>query len=80
MRACCGVNVTLIEQLAPTARLAPQLFVWLNRFGLAPPSDMRLIARAAVPELVRVNANGALVFLAVTAPKSCEVGVRVTAA
>ena len=77
--AFCGENVTLIVQLAPMASEAPQLLVWLNRLP-PPPVEMLLMVSAAVPELVSVNANGALVLLAVTAPKLCDVGVRDTAA
>jgi hypothetical protein len=78
--AFCGENVTLIVQLAPTARVPPQVVVRLNRFASAPPILMLLIVRAAVPELVMVKTKGALLLFAVTAAKSCEPGVRETAA
>jgi hypothetical protein len=49
-----GVNVTLIEQLAPAAKLVPQLFVCAKLVPLVPVIAM----------LVRVNAT-ALVLLSV---------------
>ncbi len=66
-------NVTLIVQLAPIARLVPQLLLCENWFGLAPPKEMLLIRSGAVPELDSVTA---LVWLARRAigPKARLVG------
>jgi hypothetical protein len=50
-----GVNVTLIAQLAPTARLVPQLFVCEKSPLLVPVNVMLVRVNAAVPLLVRVT-------------------------
>jgi hypothetical protein len=55
--AAVGVNVTLIVQLAPTARLVPQLFVCAK----SPLAAMELIVAAAVPLLDSVVACDAVV-------------------
>ena len=52
-----GVNVTLMEQLAPAAREAPQVLVWA--YGAL--ATMLVMVRAAVPELVSVTVCAALV-------------------
>jgi len=70
-----GVNVTLILQLAPAATLAPQLFIWAK----APVSVIPVIARGAVPVLVRVTACAALVVPAAWLAKLTVVGKSVTA-
>lgn len=57
--AALGVKVTLMVQLAPTARLLPQLFVWVK----SPVVLMLLMVKAAVPLLVKVAACAALVLL-----------------
>ena len=46
-----GVNVMLAEQLAPAARLLPQLFVWLK----SPVTLKPEIVSAAIPVLDRVT-------------------------
>jgi len=43
-----GLKVTLMEQLAPAARLEPHVFVWLK----SPLAAMFEIASAALPPLV----------------------------
>jgi hypothetical protein len=48
--AAVGVNVTLMVQLAPTARLVPQLFVCAK----SPVAAIELIVAAAVPPFVSV--------------------------
>ena|SRR5438093_1459107 len=62
-----GVNVTLIPQLAPIARLVPQLFVWAK----SPLAAMLETVSGALPELVRVSACAALVV-----PTCCDPKVR----
>ena len=52
-----GVKETLMEQLAPAAREAPQVLVWA--YGAL--AAMLVIVRAAVPELVSVTVCAALV-------------------
>ena len=52
-----GVNVTLMEQLAPAAREAPQVLVWA--YGAL--ATMLVMFSAAVPELVNVTVCAALV-------------------
>jgi len=56
-----GLNVMLIVQLAPAARLAPQVVVRANSVELVPPSAMTLIVSGAVPVLDNVTVLGALV-------------------
>jgi hypothetical protein len=51
-----GLNVTLIAQLAPAAKLAPQLFVCEKSAPLVPVNVMLVRVNAAVPLLVRVKA------------------------
>ena len=51
-----GVKVTLMEQLAPAAREAPQVLVW--EYGAL--ATMVVMFRAAVPELVSVTDCAAL--------------------
>jgi len=58
-----GVNVTLIEQFVPGAKLEPQLFVAAKSAGLVPEMVMLLIARAAAPLFERVTFCAALVVL-----------------
>jgi len=55
-----GLNVTLIMQLAPTARLLPQLLFWMNCPGFVPPSEMLLIARVFPVVLLTVTFFAAL--------------------
>ena len=52
-----GVKVTLMEQLAPAAREAPQVLVWA--YGAL--ATMLVMVSAPVPELVRVTDCAALV-------------------
>jgi hypothetical protein len=49
-----GVKVTLIVQVAPAARLAPQLLVWAKSAALVPVTEMLLMVRAALPGLESV--------------------------
>jgi hypothetical protein len=54
-----GVNVTLIVQLAPAARvdvLAGQVLVWEKSPALVPPTAMLAIARGTDPVLLTVMA------------------------
>lgn len=51
-----GVKVMLIVQLAATARLLPQLFVWPK----SPVTLMLLMVSAAVPLFVKVAACATL--------------------
>ena len=55
--AAVGVKVTLMEQLAPAAREAPQVLVWA--YGAL--ATMLVMVSAAVPELVSVTVCAALV-------------------
>ena len=49
-----GLNVTLIVQLVPAARLAPQVCVWVKSPLLVPVMAMPLMLSAAAPALERV--------------------------
>jgi hypothetical protein len=74
--AADGVKVTEIVQLAPAARLVPQVWVWAK----SPEAAIETIVRAAVPEFVRVNVCPALVVPTVEEAKVRLVGVRLTEA
>jgi hypothetical protein len=50
-----GVKVSAMLQLAPAARLVPQLFAALKSPGFVPPSAMLEIVSAAEPLLLRVT-------------------------
>jgi hypothetical protein len=51
-----GVKVTLIAQLPPAATVVPQLLDWVKSLAFEPESAMLVTLKAALPELVRVNA------------------------
>jgi hypothetical protein len=53
--AADGLKVTLIVQLAPAAKLDPQLFVCAKSLALAPDTAMPVILKAAAPELLSVT-------------------------
>jgi len=75
--AFLGENVTLIVQLAPIARLVPQVLLEMANWpGFTPPMNMLLIVSGAVPAFVRVNPKGTLVVPRRVGPKVCELGVR----
>ena len=70
-----GVKVTLMVQLAPAARLLPQLLVW-KKFKLA---TMLVMVNAALPLFVSVTGSGRLVVPTVWLPVSERLGgIRVT--
>jgi hypothetical protein len=50
-----GVNVVLVVQLAPAARLVPQVFVWLKSAAFVPVTVMPVMESVALPEFVRVT-------------------------
>jgi hypothetical protein len=57
--ATVGLNAIVAEQLAPTAKLAPQVLLEIKKSAaLAPPTRMLLITIAAVPLFVRVIGFG----------------------
>ncbi len=70
-----GVNVTEMVQLAAAAKLVPQLLVSANSLGSVPPTATLAIARAAEPELLRVNVCAALVVPFVCVANVRELGV-----
>ena len=51
-----GLKVTLMLHLAPAATLDPQVLVWVKSLAFEPESAMLVTLKAALPELVRVNA------------------------
>src|SRR3989454_2839205 len=70
-----GVKVTLMVQLAPAARLLPQLLVW-KKFKLA---TMPAMVRVALPLFISVTAIGRLLVPTVWLPVSERLGgIRVT--
>jgi hypothetical protein len=50
-----GVNLALVVQLAPAARVEPQVFVWLKSGAFVPVMVMLLIESETVPEFVSVT-------------------------
>ena len=50
-----GVNVTLIVQFVPAARLEPQLFVWTKSLLLAPSMTILEMLKAWLPEFESVT-------------------------
>jgi hypothetical protein len=68
--AAVGVNVTEIVQLAPIAKVAPQVCVCAK----SPDAAIEAMVSTAVPELVKVNVWAELVV-----PSVCEAKVRLVA-
>ena len=56
-----GVKVTLMVQLAPAARLDPQLLVWEKSLAFEPKTAMLVMLNAALPELLKVTDRVVLV-------------------
>ena len=71
-----GVKVTLIAQLAPAARLGPQVVVWLNSAALDPAMAMLLMTKGEVAVLVSVSGIAALVLPTNSLPKFKLAGNR----
>src|SRR5207249_9335342 len=77
-----GVKVTLIEQLAPAAKVAGlvrQALAPVLVAATSPEAAKELIVKAAVPVLVNVTVIGALVVASSWLPKSRFVGANPTA-
>ena len=68
------MKVTVIAQEAPIATPAPQLLVWAK----SPLAVMDVIAKAALPELVKVTACGPLVLATTSPVKTKLAGDKVT--
>jgi hypothetical protein len=75
-----GVKVTLAAQLAPTASVVPQVFVWEKSPAFVPVTLTLLMASKETPELVIVTTCGVLLLPTGTAAKERLVGESVTAA
>lgn len=73
-----GVNFTLILQLAPAAKLAPQVVVRTKLVLCVPVIVILVIVSVAVPLLVNVTTFAALVVPTVCAPKASDVGDKLT--
>jgi len=71
-----GVNVTSIEQLAPAARLAPQLLVCAKSPLFVPVKAMFVILSAELVPFTNATAWGALVELTVWLANVSEAGDR----
>jgi hypothetical protein len=71
-----GVNVTESVQEEPAAREVAQVEVIAKAAAFVPARDTELIARAAVPLLVRVKVWAVLVTPVTTLPKLAVAGVR----
>ena len=55
LAATLGLNVTVIVQLAPAPRLAPQVSVCVKSPGFAPPRTTLLMVKAPLPPLLKVT-------------------------
>ena len=69
-----GLNVTLIVQLAPAARVAPQVVVRAKSPALVPPMSMLLMVKGASPVFDKVTSLGVLVVCCFWLPKLSDVG------
>jgi hypothetical protein len=74
-----GRKVTLMVQLAPAAKLDPQVVVRVKLVLLVPVMAMLEIVRTPAPLLVKVTDRAALVVFTVWFPKASDVGDKVTA-
>lgn len=74
-----GVNVTLIEQLAPAKTLLPQVFVWEKSPEFVPARPTLVMLREAFPVLVSVTGCAALVVPVFCEAKAILVAERLTA-
>ncbi len=82
---CLGTCAVRLERHADRAtracaRLVPQVLVWVNTNGLAPPIVMLLIASADPPVLVSVTACAGLIDQTASVPKASVLGVTVAVA
>jgi hypothetical protein len=50
-----GLNVMLMAQFAPAASKVPQLLDWVKSAAFEPETEMPVMPRAALPELLRVT-------------------------
>ena len=73
-----GVNVTLMEQEAPGARVAPQVFVSPKPPSSRPLSEILKMFRVTVPVFVTVEVRGGLVWPTATVPKFSFAGAGLT--
>jgi hypothetical protein len=53
-----GVKVTVMVQVAPAARDAPQVFVWPKLLAFVPVMEMLVMVRAALPGFDSVIGSG----------------------
>jgi hypothetical protein len=73
-----GANVTLTVQLAPAARVEPQLVVWLKSAALVPVSEIEMPVNEVVPMFVSVTTWAALLVPTFWLPNVRVVGVTFT--
>ena len=71
-----GVNVTLIVQLAPAARVAPHVVVLAKLFAFVPVIVIPVMAIAALPVFDSVTLRAALVTFTSWFPNASDVGDR----
>src|SRR5208337_2488058 len=64
-----GVNLIAMVQLAPGARLDPQVLVWAKSRGLAPATVMLPTASGLSPTLVRTTISPSLLLPTACSPK-----------
>ena len=71
-----GVKITLMAQLAPAARLGPQVVVWLNSAVLDPAMAMLVMSVGKVAVLDSVSESAPLALPTNSVPKSKLAGDR----
>jgi hypothetical protein len=74
--AAVGVNVTLMVQAAPAARVVPQVVVSANNDADVPPMETAMALKGEVVLLLRVTIFAGLVVLMDWLPKATVAGVR----
>jgi hypothetical protein len=74
--AAVGVNVTLMVQAAPAARVVPQVVVSANKDADVPPMETAMAFKGEVVLLLRVTIFAGLVVLMDWLPKATVAGVR----
>jgi len=75
-----GVNVTITMQVAPAARLVPQVFVSVNHVESVPVSLIEVMVNVPVPAFLIVETWDALLVFISWLPKPNEEGLSTTPA
>lgn len=76
LAAEAGVKLTVMVQVAPAARDAPQLLVWPKLLAFAPVAEMLVIVSAVLPGFDNVMGRGVADVLMVVLGKASGFGLR----